>query len=87
MIENLDFSKVKNSHIKPLDFNVINKAVVGDSDSIKMIIEHYMPYLKELATKTLFDEFGSEYRYMDETVRCQLENKLIKSVLNFKIQP
>ena len=65
MIENLDFSKLMNSHIKPLEFSVINKAVVGDTESIKLIIEHYMPYIKELATKTLFDEFGSEYRYID----------------------
>lgn len=86
MIENLDFSKLKNSHIKPLEFEVIEKAMSGDSESINEIIEHYGPYLRELATKTLFDEFGKEYRYMDETVRCQLENKLIKSVLDFKIQ-
>lgn len=85
MIEKIDFSKIENSHIKPLDFEVIKKAAKGDSESIRLIIEHYNPYLKELATKTLFDEFGQQYRYMDETVRCQLENKLIKSVLMFKI--
>lgn len=86
MIENLDFSKVTNSHIKPLEFEVIVLAVGGDITSIKMIIDHYKPYLRELATKKLFDEYGNEYKYMDEAVRCQLENKLIKSVLDFKIQ-
>lgn len=86
MIENIDFSKVMNSHIKPLDFEIIEKAMGGDSECIKEIIDHYNPYLRELATKQLFDEFGDIYRYMDETIRCQLENKLIKSVLDFKIQ-
>jgi hypothetical protein len=86
MIDNLDFTKVRNSHIKPLEFNVIVLAVGGDVTSIKVIIDHYKPYLRELATKKLFDEYGNEYKYMDEAVRCQLENKLIKSVLDFKIQ-
>ncbi len=86
MIDNLDFTKVGNSHIKPLEFDVIVLAVGGDVTSIKVIIDHYKPYLRELATKKLFDEYGNEYKYMDEAVRCQLENKLIKSVLDFKIQ-
>ncbi len=86
MIKKLDFTKVKHSHIKPLDFAVIEKAAGGDMESISQVIEHYEPYLRELATKNLFDEFGKEYRYMDETLRCQLENNLIKSVLKFKIQ-
>jgi hypothetical protein len=86
MIEKIDFSKIENSHIEPLDFEVIEKAAKGDSESIRLVIEHYNPYITELATKILFDEFGQQYRYTDETLRCQLENKLIKSVLKFKIQ-
>lgn len=86
MIEELDFSKISNSHIKPLEFDVIAASVKGDRECMDKVIEHYKPYLRELATKTLFDEFGNEYKYMDETIRCQIENKLIKSVLKFKIQ-
>lgn len=87
MVGELDFSKISNSHIKPLEFNVIVAAVKGDREGIDKVIEHYKPYLRELATKKLFDEFGNEYKYVDETIRCQLENKLIKSVLKFKVQP
>lgn len=86
MTDKIDFHKVVRSHIKPLDFDVIVIAAGGDLKSIEQIIEHYSPYLRELATKTLFDEFGNEYRYLDESIRCQLENKLIKSVLKFKVQ-
>lgn len=86
MIENIDLSKVVKSHIRPLDFEVIKLALTGDVTSMNKIIDHYNPYLRELATKKLFDEYGNEYRYMDESIRCQLENKLIKSVLKFKIQ-
>ncbi len=75
-----------NSHIKPLDFEIIKKAMTGDTACMKKIIDHYNPYIKELATKKLFDEFGDEYIFMDETIRCQLENKLIISVLDFKIK-
>lgn len=87
MIEELDFSKVSNSHIKLLEFDVVVAAAKGDRECIDKVIEHYKPYLRELATKELFDKFGNEYKYMDETFRCQLENKLIKSVLKFKVQP
>lgn len=87
MIDNLDFSKVKNSHIKPLDFEVIEKAMGGELKSINEVIGHYQPYLRELATRTDLDEFGKKRVYIDETLRCQLENRLIKSVLAFKIQP
>ena len=41
MIDNLDFTKVRNSHIKPLEFDVIVLAVGGDVTSIKVIIDHY----------------------------------------------
>jgi len=85
MIENIDLSKVAKSHIRPLEFEVIELALKGDVTSVNKIIDHYNPYLRELATKKLFDEYGNEYRYMDESIRCQLENKLIKSVLKFKM--
>ena len=39
MIDHLDFSKVSNSHITPLDFDVIIQAVGGDVACIKMIID------------------------------------------------
>ncbi len=38
MIEKIDFSKIENSHIKPLDFEVIEKAAKGDSESIRLVI-------------------------------------------------
>jgi phosphatidate phosphatase PAH1 len=86
MIENIDLSKVTKSHIRPLDFEVIKLALTGDVISMNKIIDHYNPYLRELATKKTIDNYGNECRYMDESIRCQLENKLIKSVLKFKIQ-
>ncbi|MCH4888913.1 helix-turn-helix domain-containing protein [Acidaminobacter sp. JC074] len=81
----IDLTKIANSHIKPLDFDVIKLAVSGDSLSMKKIIEHYQPYLKALATKKLFDESGNEYLFMDEDMKKQLESKLMWSVYQFKI--
>jgi|GEM_PF-257356 len=85
MTEHIKLSKTTEGHIIPLDYEVIERAVNGDLESMHTVIGHYNRYLRELATKKLYDEYGREYRYMDETVRCQLENKLIKSVLKFKI--
>ena len=31
MIENIDLSKIENSHIRPLDFEVIKSALTGDN--------------------------------------------------------
>jgi uncharacterized secreted protein with C-terminal beta-propeller domain len=85
-MQKLDYKKIENSHIKPLEFDVIIGAVSGDIDSMMHIIDHYNPYLRKLATKTLFDEFGNEYYIVDETLKCHLENKLMQSVLKFRIE-
>jgi hypothetical protein len=87
MIEELDFSKIKNSHIKPLDIVTVLKAVGGNDDCIKKIVEHYKPYIKELATTSIVDKYGNTFHYVDEMIRIEIENKLIESVLRFKIKP
>lgn len=86
MIEKLDFSKLKYSHIKPLDIEIVLKGRDGDRESIIKIIEHFKPYLKELATELIVDKYGNKIYYLDETLRTQLENKLIKSVLKFEVR-
>ncbi len=85
-MQKLDYKKVENSHIKPLNIDVIISAVSGDVDCMMQIIEHYNPYLKKLATKTLFDKQGNEYYVVDETLKCHLENKLMQSVLKFRVE-
>ena len=85
MTEKLDFSKIKNSHMESLDLETILKAVDGDNECMIKIIEHYKPYLDELATIKVQDEFGNETHYLDETIRMQLESNLFESVLKFKV--
>jgi|LGVF01.1.fsa_nt_gb putative aminopeptidase FrvX len=76
MIEELDFSKIKNSHMKPLDIVTVLKAVGGNDDSIRKIIEHYSPYIKKLATTSIVDKYGNVFHYVDEMMRIEIENKL-----------
>ena len=39
-------------------------------------------YIKKLATRTLKDEYGNEYLYVDEDMRLRLESKLMKSIVS-----
>lgn len=85
MREVMEFTKLKTTAADHLNFDIIIGAINGDIECIYKIIEYYNPYIKELASKKLFDKYGNSYNIVDETVRCQLENKLIKSVLRFEI--
>ena len=42
--------------------------------------------MRELATKELYDASGRRYLVMNQDLYLQLENKLIKSVLKFKLR-
>lgn len=86
MKETIDLTKILNSHIKPLEFEIIEGALKGDIECMHKVVDYYQPYLRKLATKELYDAEGKKYYVMDESVRCQLENKLMTSVLKFNLE-
>ena len=77
-------SKRKN-RTTPLPFYVVRAAASGDKDAIADVVKHFLAYIAALSTKRLFDEYGNTYMCVDETLRAELENKLVQGIHKFKI--
>lgn len=71
---------------KLVPFDVIEKASKGDVLSINQILKHYEGYIERLSIRKMFDEYGGIHYCVDETLRRQLETKLIKTILGFRIK-
>lgn len=79
-------ARKKASSQKLVPFDVIKKASEGDILSINRILKHYEGYIARLSVRKMYDEYGSIHYCVDETLRRQLETKLIKTILEFKIK-
>lgn len=68
--------------------NVIDGAIEGKAEDLGFVLGYFNGYITKLATRTLKDEFGNEYIYVDEVMRRRLETKLIYSIVSgFEIKP
>lgn len=68
--------------------SVIDGVLNKNSEDIGFVLGYFSGYIKSLATRTLKDEYGNEYIYVDEDMRQRLETKLIGSIISdFKIRP
>lgn len=77
-------------HIKATDIpvSVITAATQGNFEALSDVLNHYRYYIRKLSTRTLKDEYGNEYRFVDEEMVSRLQTKLILSIIsNFKILP
>ena len=75
-------------HLTNLPRKVIDGAIGGDADKLAFVLGYFSGYIKKLATRTLKDEYGNEYIYVDEAMRRRLEIKLIYSIVSdFAISP
>lgn len=69
------------SNVKNLPLSVIIAAMGA-------VLTHYRRYIRSLATRTLTDEYGNEYYYVDEEIEKRLEARLIYCIVtDFKILP
>ena len=68
-----------------LPFKVIAAATNGDTDAICAILKHYEGYIAKLSTRTLRDEDGNTYLYVDEEMRNRLKIRLIARTLAFNV--
>ena len=67
--------------------HTIDGAISGNAEDLAFILGYFSGYIKKLATRTLKDEYGNEYLYVDEDMRLRLESKLMKSIVsNFEIR-
>lgn len=68
-----------------LPWGVIAAAANGDTDAICAILKHYEGYIAKLSTRTLRDEDGNTYLYVDEEIRNRLKIRLIARTLAFNV--
>lgn len=68
-----------------LPFPTITLAVQGDVIAVNQVLEHFQQYIIKLSQKTLFDEMGNPYIYVEPEIKRILETKLIVAILNFEL--
>ena len=73
------------SNKKLIPHCVIERALEGDIQEINKVLKHYEGYIAKLSIRKMYDEYGSVYYGVDETLRRRLETKLIKTILGFKM--
>lgn len=76
---------MKNTRNNLLPFNVIQAAAGGDTDALNKVIRHYDGYIARLSMRPLYDANGNPRWEVDETMRRQLENKLIAAIFKFSV--
>jgi hypothetical protein len=70
--------------IYKLNHDLICKAVDGDSEALKDILQYYDTYINSLATYESFDENGKIYRTLDEDMKARLQCKLIEAIQKWR---
>ena len=60
-----------------LPYETIEAAARGDITAINSVLAHFEGYIATLATRTLYDEHGCPYQYLDPELKRRLETKLI----------
>lgn len=68
-----------------LSVALIKKASRGDVLAIHKILKHYEGYIVALSTRSFYDKCNNLHYYVDETLKCVLETKLISKILDFSI--
>ena len=77
-------------HVNATDIpvTVIAAATQGKPEAISYVLNHYRNYIRKLATRTLKDEYGNEYLFVDEDMSSRLQSKLVFSIISdFSILP
>ena len=67
---------------KNFPISVIEKAKSADVESIVTVLDYFKNYITELSTKTLKDDYGNQYIYVDNDMRARLETILIARIIN-----
>lgn len=70
---------------KGLSFDLVQKAVNGDTEAIETIICIYEPYINKISSKKLYDKYEKEYLGIDVDLKDTLVAKLIEVITKFKI--
>lgn len=68
-----------------LPYPVILAATKGDPGAMSIVVQHYASYIAYLSTRKVRDEYGNTYYGIDEDMRERLQSKLMRVVLNYKL--
>ena len=68
-----------------LPYPVILAATTGDPGAMSIVVQHYASYIAYLSTRKVRDEYGNTYYGIDEDMRERLQAKLMRVVLNYKL--
>lgn len=68
-----------------LPYPVILAATKGDPDAMRIVVQHYASYIAYLSTRKVRDEYGNTYYGIDDDMRERLQAKLMRVVLNYKV--
>ena len=76
----------KKKHKEPPEFETIEAAIDGDTNSINQIVSFFQPFIESECKRKFTDEFGRNYYRVDEYMKRRMETKLITKILDFEIQ-
>lgn len=75
------------AQLKEIPLCVIESAVKGETEALEYVLAHFKSYIRTLATRKIYDDYGNERYYVDEDIVAHLENKLVFAIMNgFKIR-
>lgn len=70
---------------KLIPYSIIKKATSGNIKAIGEVIKHYEQYINKKALRPVKDDNGNTHLTIDENLKLRMQTKLIKKILNFKI--
>lgn len=73
------------NHKYHLPMTIITKASHGDVEAVNKVLKHYERYINKLASKHLIDNNGNDYFFIEESIKRDLEVKLIIALLEFEL--
>ena len=72
--------------IERIPYETIVAAKSGDSCAMHAVLQHYAAYIAAHSKRTLHDEYGNCYEFIDEDIRQRIEAKLMIQII-YKFDP
>ena len=67
---------------KRIPYKIILAAKREDMSAIEEILAHYDTYINYHSRRTLYDEYGMPYTYVDEDIKSRIQSKLLYKIIN-----
>ena len=74
-------SKIPENKLVP--FEIICAASEGDPDALAAVLRHFGGYITARSMRFFYDEFGQSHYRVDPVLKCRIEAKLIKRIVEW----